>query len=503
MSERAIDEAAAVGFGRGADDYVAGPPQLPVGGLRPAGRRARSRPGQRTCSTWRPAPGSSPGPRGPRGRGRGRRTGRRDAGRSSWPAARTSTPGTARPRPSRSTTPRRRWSPSARPSTGSTPRPPWPRSRRVLRPGGGLAMIWNVRDETVDWVRELGEIKDEVDGGPPYRHHRDADWEGLVDADGGYDAYTEDWFPNWQDASVEIVVGRTASTSWISGAARRPSGGRARRRAGAAGPASGDPGPGPVLVPPRHRRAVVPPALIASGGPRLVGRRPPGPAVAPDPGPVGRAGLRGDAPADPGGSGHPQVDGLPGSLPDPARCAAAPVGAVIEAWAGLGYNRRGVALHRCARVVVDEHGGRLPMDLAALLALPGIGPYTARAVLAFAGEQDVAVVDTNVARVLARQAGRPLPAGGGPGRRRRLGPERPRGGLGTRRCSTSGPRCAGPVPRTATGAPSPPAVRWRGGAGPDPAVGSAGVSGRQSRFEGSDRQGRGRLVDALRHGPVS
>lgn len=88
--------------------------------------------------------------------------------------------------------------------------------RRVLRPGGGLAMIWNVRDETVDWVRELGEIKDAVDGGPPYRHHRDADWEGLVDADGGYDAYTEDWFPNWQDASVEIVVGRTASTSWIS-----------------------------------------------------------------------------------------------------------------------------------------------------------------------------------------------------------------------------------------------------------------------------------------------
>ena len=46
-------------------------------------------------------------------------------------------------------------------------------------------------------------------------------------------------------------------------------------------------------------------------------------------------------------------------------------------------------------------------------------------------------------------------------------------------------------------------MRGEGGAGPDPAVGSAGVSGRQSRFEGSDRQGRGRLVDALRHGPVS
>ena len=95
-------------------------------------------------------------------------------------------------------------------------------------------------------------------------------------------------------------------------------------------------------------------------------------------------------------------------FPDPSTCAAAPVGAVIEAWAGLGYNRRGVALHRCAVTVVDDHGGRLPLDLTALLALPGIGPYTARAVLAFAGERDVAVVDTNVARILARQAGRPL-----------------------------------------------------------------------------------------------
>ena len=188
-------------------------------------------------------------------------------------------------------------------------------------------------------------------------------------------------------------------------------------------------------------------------------------------------------------------------FPDPATCAAAPVGAVIEAWAGLGYNRRGVALHRCARVLVDEHDGRLPEDLVALLALPGIGPYTARAVLAFAGERDVAVVDTNVARVLARQWGRTLrpsevqaaadalvPTGQGWAWNQALLD------LGATVCRARNPDCARcPVRRPCT---------WRGGPTPDPAIGSAGVSGRQSRFEGSDRQGRGRLVDALRRGPV-
>ncbi len=87
---------------------------------------------------------------------------------------------------------------------------------RVLRPGGLLAMLWNVRDETVGWVRELGQIKDAVDGGPPYDHHQQVDWEAIVEASGAFEGYTEDWFPNWQDATVETVVGRTASTSWIS-----------------------------------------------------------------------------------------------------------------------------------------------------------------------------------------------------------------------------------------------------------------------------------------------
>ena len=188
-------------------------------------------------------------------------------------------------------------------------------------------------------------------------------------------------------------------------------------------------------------------------------------------------------------------------FPDPSACAAAPVGAVIEAWAGLGYNRRGVALHRCAVTVVDDHGGRLPLELTALLALPGIGPYTARAVLAFAGERDVAVVDTNVARILARQAGRPLrgaevqsaadavvPAGQGWAWNQAMLD------LGAGVCRARTPACSE--------CPVTPSCAWQGGTEEDPAIGSAGVSGGQSRFEGSDRQGRGRLVDALRRGPV-
>src|SRR5829696_1294277 len=82
-------------------------------------------------------------------------------------------------------------------------------------------------------------------------------------------------------------------------------------------------------------------------------------------------------------------------FPTPAACAAAPTGEVVRLWTGLGYNRRAVNLHRCAVAVAERHDGRLPADLAALLALPGIGPYTARAVLTFAYEADVGVLDVN------------------------------------------------------------------------------------------------------------
>ncbi|MDQ4130378.1 MAG: A/G-specific adenine glycosylase, partial [Actinomycetota bacterium] len=89
-------------------------------------------------------------------------------------------------------------------------------------------------------------------------------------------------------------------------------------------------------------------------------------------------------------------------FPTAAACAAAPAADILRAWAGLGYNRRALSLHRAAQAIVERHAGQVPDDLEALLALPGVGPYTARAVLALAFEADHGVLDTNAARVLAR-----------------------------------------------------------------------------------------------------
>ncbi len=75
---------------------------------------------------------------------------------------------------------------------------------------------------------------------------------------------------------------------------------------------------------------------------------------------------------------------------------------VIRAWRGMGYNARAVRLHGLAKAVVRNHNGRLPRHTAALQHLPGIGRYTAHAVACFAFGQSVAVVDTNVRRVLSR-----------------------------------------------------------------------------------------------------
>ncbi len=72
------------------------------------------------------------------------------------------------------------------------------------------------------------------------------------------------------------------------------------------------------------------------------------------------------------------------------------------AWSGLGYYRRAGFLHRCARAVVKDHGGRLPRTEKELLALPGIGPYTAAAIAAIAFDRPANVMDGNIARVMAR-----------------------------------------------------------------------------------------------------
>jgi A/G-specific adenine glycosylase len=85
--------------------------------------------------------------------------------------------------------------------------------------------------------------------------------------------------------------------------------------------------------------------------------------------------------------------------------AAAPEGAVREAWDGLGYYRRAANLQRTARLVAERHGGRFPEDLAELERLPGIGRYTAGALVTFAFGVDAAILDTNAARVLARVFG--------------------------------------------------------------------------------------------------
>ena len=200
----------------------------------------------------------------------------------------------------------------------------------------------------------------------------------------------------------------------------------------------------------------------------------------------------------------PAYEAFLARFPDALSCAAAPVGEVLRAWAGLGYNRRARNLHAAATVVVEVHGGTVPGTLDDLLALPGVGPYTARAVLAFAFEADVGVLDTNAGRVLARAvAGRRLgdreaqaladamvPPGGGWSCNQALLD------VGSLVCTSQRPRC--------DGCPIAARCAWRaaGWPAPDPAHRSAGVSVPQSTFAGSDRQGRGRLVAALRAAPV-
>jgi A/G-specific adenine glycosylase len=185
----------------------------------------------------------------------------------------------------------------------------------------------------------------------------------------------------------------------------------------------------------------------------------------------------------------------------PAACADASLGDVLRLWQGLGYPRRARNLRDAAMVVVDRHEGCVPDDLDGLLALPGVGPYTARAVLAFAFERDVAVVDTNIARVLARATGERLT----PKRAQRLADGLvpvDHGWLWNQVFMDLGATVCRPMPKCAQ-CPLATSCSWNlaGRPDPDPATGSAGVSTRQSKFEGSDRQRRGAVLEALSAGP--
>ena len=198
----------------------------------------------------------------------------------------------------------------------------------------------------------------------------------------------------------------------------------------------------------------------------------------------------------------PHYERFTRAFPDPAACAAAGPAEVVRLWSGLGYNRRALNLQRSAVALVEGHDGDLPADDDALRALPGVGAYTARAVRSFAFGQDVAAVDTNAVRVLARcVAGRGLTVP----EASRLGDQLVPAGrswefnqsmfdIGATVCMAL-PRCDGcPLRRLC-------AWRRQGVGAPDPWRASP-VSRPQSAFAGSDRQGRGRLLDALRGGPV-
>jgi A/G-specific adenine glycosylase len=190
--------------------------------------------------------------------------------------------------------------------------------------------------------------------------------------------------------------------------------------------------------------------------------------------------------------------------PTPAGLAADPPAEAIRMWGRLGYPRRALRLHQCAQALAADHGGKVPRDLHALLALPGIGTYTARAVAAFAYGQRHPVVDTNVRRLVARVGGAP---DAGPSTTaadlaatEALLPPPPALAarasvafmeLGALVCTARAPRCA-----------DCPLWRYCGWfAAGTPAAGT-GPSRRPQRYAGTDRQVRGILLAALRESPT-
>jgi len=187
--------------------------------------------------------------------------------------------------------------------------------------------------------------------------------------------------------------------------------------------------------------------------------------------------------------------------PDPAGLAADPPGEAVRMWGRLGYPRRALRLHAAAIAVVADHDGRLPDSHSELVALPGIGDYTASAVLAFAFKRRIAVLDTNVRRVLGRFLdGRALPRSSAPSRAERdrlsaMLPSDPAAAarvseaimeLGATVCLARTPRCEHCPVRSG--------CRWYAAGRPQ----NQHPVARQARFEGSDRQVRGLILALLR-----
>lgn len=193
--------------------------------------------------------------------------------------------------------------------------------------------------------------------------------------------------------------------------------------------------------------------------------------------------------------------------PTPADLAAAPTADVLRAWDRLGYPRRALRLQECARAIVDRHDGTVPGSEAELLALPGVGPYTAAAVRAFAFGRRSVVLDTNVRRVLARSvAGQALPAPAQTVAETRLAdalvpPDDATAArwsaatmeLGALVCTARSPRCAA--------CPVAQLCAWRAAGHPDD---PHAARRRTQAWAGTDRQVRGRVMSLLRDalGPV-
>ncbi len=187
--------------------------------------------------------------------------------------------------------------------------------------------------------------------------------------------------------------------------------------------------------------------------------------------------------------------------PTPADLAASPPADAVRAWDRLGYPRRALRLHSAAVAITERHGGIVPSSIEDLLALPGIGDYTARAVAVFAYGEHHPVVDTNVRRVMARavsgrgEAG-PASTRGDLAAMEALLPEDRAAArtfnaammeLGAIVCTARAPRCGE--------CPIADQCAWRTAGYPDYEGPRTPV---QPRFEGSDRQVRGLIMAELR-----
>jgi A/G-specific adenine glycosylase len=197
----------------------------------------------------------------------------------------------------------------------------------------------------------------------------------------------------------------------------------------------------------------------------------------------------------------PRLDEWLTRWPEPADLAAEPAGEAVRAWQSLGYPRRALNLHACAVAITERFAGAVPNDVDALLTLPGVGDYTARAVAVFAFGARHPVVDTNIRRVIARavdghpdastpNAKRDLPA------MEALLPDDDEAAarfnagmmeLGALICTARSPKC--------DLCPLANVCAWRAAGYPDVEITR---KPKQKKYEGSDRQARGAILNLLR-----